>query len=108
MSSFDWKKTIEEEETIKKEESDEEDTDNFEYKKKILNVSTEQSTQQSTGPSHCQENIEDFKDGLIITNVTAKTAVIFYALRVIAVGQPKALLTSTAGHVCYLFLCNMI
>ena len=77
-------------------------------RKKILNASTEQSTEQSTGPCHCQENIEDFKDGLIITTVTATTTVIFYALRVIAVGQPKALLTSAAGHACYLFLCNMI
>ena len=36
MSTFDWKKTIEEEETFKKEESDEEDAGNFEYKKKNI------------------------------------------------------------------------
>ena len=34
MSSFDWKKTIEE--VIKKEESDQEDAGNFEYKKKNI------------------------------------------------------------------------
>ena len=36
MSTFDWKKTIEEEETFKKEGSDEEDAGNFEYKKKNI------------------------------------------------------------------------
>ena len=51
---------------------------------------------QSTGPPcHCQENIDDFKDGLIITTVTTTTIVIVYALRAVDVGQLKALLIST-------------
>ena len=105
MSSSDWKRNIEEEEKIKKEESDEEDAGNFEYKKKIIERIavghnrewfTEQSTEQSIGPCHCQENIEDFKDGLIITTVTTTTTVIFYGLRAVGAGQPKTLLISTA------------
>ena len=57
---------------------------------------SEQSAEQSTGPCHCQENIEEFKNGLLITIVTATTLVIFCALRAVDVGQPKALLISTA------------
>ena len=99
MSSSDSNRNIEEE------ENDEEDAGNFEYKKKNIEriavghnreQFTEQSTEQSIGPCHCQENIEDVKDGLIITTVTTTTTVIFYGLRAVGVGQPKTLIISAA------------
>ena len=86
QENIEEEKIIKEEESDDEEENDKEDAGNFEYKKII----------QSTGPPcHCQENIDDFKDGLIITTVTTTTIVIVYALRAVDVGQLKALLIST-------------
>ena len=66
----------------------------------------------------CQENIEDeasittalvdkepitFGDGLLITTLTSMTAVIFFGLRALGVGQQGALLTYTS-LVSFMFL----
>ena len=57
----------------------------------------------------CQENEDEttvaatankepitFRDGLLITTVTSTTAVIFFGLRELSIGQQGALLTSTS------------